>query len=376
MATVAGLILSTGNLTTAMAGLEMSSIRNAHRYSASGAGLGMIVWEAGQIRFEDYYNGHSVEKPLHIYSGTKSFFGVLAAIGVEEGWLDLDEPVSKTIPEWKSDPRRSRIIIRDLLDFTSGLETGFSEIYGRENPDKCAVAITLKAEHERGTAFVYGPSHLQVFCEVVQRKLKRRGTNYESYLYRKLIHPLQISIPKWRDDAVGNPCPSAGMYMTGRDWLKFGVMVVQGGNWNGKQLVETDSLRRCFVGTRINPSYGTNFWLNGYARQPDARVVDVEEWLDEEPMPTDWSRACLSKGAPSDMVAGLGSNFQRLYIVPSMQLVVVHLGKEGKFSDDEFLKRLFASSSIPQTATPPREPESFRPKIRFGGLFKKKKNSD
>ncbi len=360
---------------TVSAQLSDASIKAAHEYSQKGAGLGMIVWENGRVRFEDYYAGHSAGKPLHIYSGTKSFFGVLAAIGVEEGWLDLDEPVGKTLSSWREDPRKRRITIRQLLNFTSGLETGFSQIYGRSSVDKVTASTTLDVTREPGTTFVYGPGHLQVFCAVIREKLKKRGQSYEGYLRKKLISPLGISIPKWREDAHGNVIPSAGMYMTGRDWLKFGEMVAQGGRWKNKQLIKTESLRLCFTGTRINPAYGINFWLNGYAGQSDARVADVEQWLDRDPMPEDWSGACLSKNAPPDLVAALGSNFQRLYIVPSMQLVVVHLGSDrGKFTDDQFLTLLFQNTANKVTAKPTvtkRDTRPLLPRILFGKKKKK-----
>lgn len=307
----------------------------------------MIVAEAGVIRYEDYYNGHKGKEPLHIYSGTKSFFGVLAVIAEEEGILKLDDLVAETLPEWRDDPRKKLIPIRELLNFTSGLETGFEQIYGRTTADKLLLGVGLKATRERGATFLYGPGNLQVFCEVLRRKLVKRGTTYERYLRHKLIDPLGISISEWRADSHGNVIPSAGMYMNARDWLSFGNMVVAGGTWKGRQLVETDSLRKCFTGTSINPAFGLCFWLNGHRDDPKAREVDVELLLDREPMPEDWSHSCLSKSAPKDLVCSLGSNFQRLYLVPSMQLTVVHQGKKGdNFRDAEFLAVLFQGANL------------------------------
>lgn len=307
----------------------------------------MIVAEAGVIRYEDYYNGHKGKEPLHIYSGTKSFFGVLAVIAEEEGILKLDDLVAETLPEWRDDPRKKLITIRELLNFTSGLETGFEQIYGRTTADKLLLGVGLKATRERGATFLYGPGNLQVFCEVLRRKLVKRGTTYERYLRHKLIDPLGISISEWRADSHGNVIPSAGMYMNARDWLSFGNMVVAGGTWKGRQLVETDSLRKCFTGTSINPAFGLCFWLNGHRDDPKAREVDVELLLDREPMPEDWSHSCLSKSAPKDLVCSLGSNFQRLYLVPSMQLTVVHQGKKGdNFRDAEFLAILFQGANL------------------------------
>jgi len=355
----------------AAAQLSADSIRAAHRYSATHDGRGMIVKEGGRIRFEQYYNGYGGE-PLHIYSGTKSFFGVLAVIAQEEGLLDLDERVAETLPEWRDDPRKRRITIRELLNFTSGLEDGFEEIYGRSPADKLTLAVSLDATRDRGESFVYGPSHLQVFCEVLRRKLADRGVTYEEYLRRKLIRPLGIEITRWRDDAHGNVIPSAGMYMTGRDWLKFGEMINRGGRWKGRRLVETDSLVECFSGTEINPAFGLCFWVNAHAAQPDARVFDVEERLEEEPLPEDWRRACLCREAPVDLVVSLGSTFQRLYLVPSMELVVVHHGKPGhEFRDDEFLRLLFrdAAGMTSTGSDAPRQPRETRrilPKLLEG----------
>lgn len=362
---------------SASAQLSNESLEAAHAYSAKRGGIGFIVKEHGQVRFERYAKGHSADEPIHIYSGTKSFFGALAVIAEKEGILKLDERVSETLPEWRDDPRKERITIRELLDFTSGLETGFEEIYGRSSADKLTLSLGLDAKRDPGDSFIYGPSHLQVFCEVLRRKLKRKGLTYETYLKRKLIQPLDIHISQWRADNYGNVIPSAGMYMSGRDWMNFGEMVCRGGEWNGRQIVAPDELSKCFKPTSINPAFGLCFWVNSYCDRPDARELDVEETLEIEPLPEDWSRACLSKQAPPDLICSLGSNFQRLYIVPSMDLVIVHQGRKGArgFRDAEFLPILFKDAKHPDA---PAQPAVTERKVKplfpngFGGLLRKK----
>lgn len=350
--------------------LTSEAISAARKYSAAHHGIGMIVKERGQIRYEDYYNGYSGD-PLHIYSGTKSFFGILAIAAMEDGLLDLDEPAAKTLTEWQDDPRKSRITIRDLLNFTSGLETGFEEIYGRGSEDKVALAVGLDATRDRGASFVYGPSHLNAFCEILRRKLKRKGLSYAQYLNRKVTGPLGVNISRWREDNQGNPVPSAGMYMTGKEWMKLGELVLGGGVYEGRRIVKTENLVECFRGTEINPAFGLCFWLNGHADDPGAREVDVEEDLELEPMPEDWRGACLSKNAPPELICSLGSTFQRLYIVPSMDLIVVHHGKSGRtFRDYEFLKILFEGAGVPQSPET-SEPEKRPFKPLFPKLFKR-----
>ncbi len=365
------ILMFTGLTNPLAAQLASSSIEAAHEYSRTHSGVGLIIEEEGKTRFEQYYNGHSGNEPLHIYSGTKSYFGVLAVIAEEEGLLKLDEPVAQTLPEWREDTRKQLVTLRDLLNFTSGLETGFEEIYGSSSADKLALSVGLKATRDRGASFVYGPSHLQVFCEVLRRKLASKGLGYEDYLQKRLIKPLDIRITQWRADSHGNVIPSAGMYMTGRDWLKFGELVLNGGTWKGRRLVSTEALSKCFVGTPINPAFGQCFWVNSYRTQDDAREVDVELFLEREPLPEDWSRACLCKSAPTDLICSLGSNFQRLYLVPSMQLVVVHQGKKGNdFRDAEFLSLLFRDAASPASEeTTTKKIRPILPKL-FGGSAK------
>ncbi|MEX2579152.1 MAG: serine hydrolase domain-containing protein [Verrucomicrobiales bacterium] len=355
------LLASAPNLS---AQLSSDSILAARRYSATHNGMALIVKERGQLRFEDYYNGYAKGTPVHIYSGTKSFFGVLAAIAQEEGLLSLDERVAETIPEWRNDPRKQSITIRELLNFSSGLETGFEKIYGRSSADKIALAVSLDATRDRGESFVYGPGSLNVFCEVLRRKLGSKRIGYEGYLRKKLIQPLGIDIARWREDDQGNVVPSAGIHTTAQDWMNFGEMINAGGTWQGRRLVKPESLAQCFRGTGINPSFGLGFWLNGYASRPDAREADPEEWLDREPMPEDWSGTCLSKNAPPDLVVSLGSTFQRLYLVPSMDLVVVHHGKRGHaFRDAEFLRILFDSAEVPTPTGTTAKPRTGLPKL-------------
>jgi len=365
------ILLGSAAAGTARAQLSESSITAAQKYSASRSGLAMIVHEQGATRYEKYYNGHGADAPLHIYSGTKSFFGALAVIAEDEGILKLDELVADTLPEWRDDARKRTITIRDLLNFTSGLETGFEEIYGRTAADKLTLAVGLDATRDRGASFVYGPSHLQVFCEVLRRKLAKRGTSYAQYLDRKLIKPLGITITQWRGDNHGNVIPSAGMWMTGRDWLQFGELVIQRGEWGGYQLIPTEELGNCFRGTPINPAFGLCFWINSHRLHPQAREVDVEVFLDRDPMPEDWSNACLSKAAPTDLICSLGSNFQRLYMVPSMQLAVVHLGKKGtKFRDAEFLAILFKDAKFGEEPSAEEKKPKSIPKL-FQGFQKR-----
>ena len=57
-----------------------------------------------------------------------------------------------------------------------------------------------------------------------------------------------------------------------------------------------------------------------------------------------WAGACLCRAAPRDLVACIGSDYQRLYVIPSLELVVVRHGAGGPFSDARFLRLLLGKT--------------------------------
>jgi CubicO group peptidase (beta-lactamase class C family) len=102
---------------------EAQRFRAAAEYSRSQHGVAVLVMRRGEIIFEDYAPGWS-DKPHLLASGTKSFCGVMAACAVQDGFLTLDERVADTLIEWKDDPRKSLVTIRQLLSLSSGIKGG------------------------------------------------------------------------------------------------------------------------------------------------------------------------------------------------------------------------------------------------------------
>jgi hypothetical protein len=51
-----------------------------------------------------------------------------------------------------------------------------------------------------------------------------------------------------------------------------------------------------------------------------------------------WIDTCICKSAPPDMIACIGSGYQRLFVIPSMRAIIVRLGQDAKFSDAHFLR--------------------------------------
>src|SRR3984893_139714 len=252
-------------LTSASAVAEIlpTDCARAAKYSESKRGIAMLVLQNGQTVFEHYANGGSARGRWPIFSGTKSFWGVAALVAMRDGLFKLDDPVSDTITEWKSDPRKSQITIRQLLSQTDGIEAA-SRLQRPSIRDRNTMAIRLPSIAEPGSAFIYGPSHIQIFSELLRRRLKGRSTI--AYFERHVSDRLGLHRLNYKKDSLGNPLPATGFELTAHEWARLGELVIGNGNYRGRQIVPADLLREAFAGSQVNPSYGLTFWLNQEAR--------------------------------------------------------------------------------------------------------------
>ncbi|HEX3466293.1 MAG TPA: serine hydrolase domain-containing protein [Candidatus Elarobacter sp.] len=257
----------------------------------------LVVRAGDDVVLERYAGGYDAEKPHALYSGTKSFWGVLAVAAEEEGMLELDEPVARTIPSW-SEGAKARVTLRELLQLTSGI--GFGGLGSAVPTYDAALATELK--NEPGSTFTYGGIPLQVFGAVLARKLAPRGRTPHEYLRERILDPIGLRIGNWRTLKDGtHPLPT-GAFVTAREWLKYGVLVRDRG----------PALARCFTGSRANPRYGLAWWLSPLPAHPDVAYAS-------------------------------GSGGQALYVIPSANAVVVKFGNASSYKHDAFLKRLLSA---------------------------------
>src|SRR4029434_10043809 len=218
-------------LTSASAVAEIlpADCARAAKYSESKRGVSMLVMQNGRTIFEHYANGGSARGRWPIFSGTKSFWGIAALAATRDGLFKLDDPVSDTITEWKSDPRKSQITIRQLLNQTDGIE-GASRLQRASIRDRNVMAIRLQDVAEPGAAFIYGPSHLQIFSELLRRKL--RGRDVISYFEAHVANRLGLHDLKYKKDARGNPLPATGFELTAREWRRLARVCFCDGNYH------------------------------------------------------------------------------------------------------------------------------------------------
>jgi CubicO group peptidase (beta-lactamase class C family) len=322
----------TGCLRAQTASLGDKNYRLAADYSREQRGLSLLVMKGDKIVFEEYQNGHTANTPWMLASGTKSFSGVMLAAAIEDKLIEsFDERVSDTITEWRRDPKKANITLRQLLSLTSGVDAGQ---IGRV--PEYSKAINFSVEAPAGEKFEYGPVPFQTFGEVMTRKLKAKNDTVMSYLKRRILDPIGLSVGAWRMEN-GQPLLPQGASLTAREWVKFGLFLKNGGKWNGKQIVAKTLLDELTKGSKANPAYGLTFWLNKAGTDPRGRPMSSRTGIEGGPtsMP----------GGPGDLYMAAGAANQRLYIIPSLDLVVVRQGRLAQWDDGEFIRRLLSGKS-------------------------------
>jgi CubicO group peptidase (beta-lactamase class C family) len=313
--------------TTALAApVNPGALRAAFEYSKSAGGTSFLALQNGETLLEQ-----SPGEPHKIYSGTKAFWGLAALAAVDDKLLSLDERVADTIPEWKSEPRKARITIRQLLDFSSGLEPVFS-LHNNDPGNRDSIAIRAAIVAEPGNRFIYGPAALQVFHAVLKQKLK--GESPTHYLERRVLGRLNLGSQRYLTDSAGNPLLAAGWLLSARQWAKLGQVALNG----GAPIIAPGGMAQCWRGSGANQAFSLGWWNN--RRAPGGREFDIETALVPKWQRQNWSGTVLCRNAPSDVVACIGSGYQRLYVIPSMNLVVVRHGSGSRFSDARFLSLL------------------------------------
>ncbi len=275
----------------------------------------VVVLHRGQLVAERYANGFTPATPQLGWSMAKSVTNLLTGVLVAEGRVTVDDPQLR--PEWTDD--RSRITVDQLMRMTSGLQWDETYDLGTPitrmlylEPDMAGYVASLPLAHPPGTHQQYSSGSTNLLCSVLVEAAEG-GPNLPR---AELFGPLGLSSAIWEPDATGNPVCSSYLWATPRDWATLGQFALQDGVWRGERLLPEGWLAQSTtvkpVATAEEVGYAAGWWVN---RLPDGTLAD----------PT----------LPADAYWASGHDGQRLYVVPSEQLVVVRLGfSPGVFGPD------------------------------------------
>ena len=268
----------------------------------------VVVVKNGRILGETYGAGFNAQTPLLGWSMAKTVNGALAGMVAAEQGVDLD--TDRLFSDWVGDAR-SKIRLSDLLAMQSGL--AFNEEYGDVTdvtrmlylqPDMAAYVRSMPAEVERGTRFNYSSGESVLIAQWWMSRLSDRKAAL-AFPRQALFDPIGMRSAVLEADARGTLVGSSYLYATARDWARFGLMLAQGGVWEGKQIVPADFVRRMTERTsNSGGAYGgAQVWRQGPGGAPDAEY-----------------------GIDAEVLWMLGHDGQSVAIIPSENLVVVRLG--------------------------------------------------
>jgi hypothetical protein len=157
---------------------------------------------------------------------------------------------------------------------------------------------------------------------MVERAVK---TDIQWWAQKQLFGPIGIEPGtwSWERDRAGNTEGWAHLHMRPADWARLGYLMLHEGSWYGRQLIARAYHHKATSRIPLNGAYGYLFWLNGGSRSvwPDVYGPDPGP---EGPWP----------GAPADAYAMVGMRNQRVWIIPSLDMVIVRLGEPGELDAD------------------------------------------
>lgn len=281
----------------------------------------------GHLVAERYGDDFKATTPLLGWSMTKTVTAGLIGLLVKDGLLRLEDSAG-----WADDPgdRRVRIKVADLLSMTSGLS--FNEEYGAVTdvtamlylePDMAAYARAQALAHPVGAHWSYSSGTAVILAGIAADKLHGRAP---AYLRERLFEPLGMRSAVMETDEHGTLVGSSYMYATARDWLRYAQLLLQGGAWDGREILPHD-----YVTMMSKPVPAS-----------DGRYGQGMVWLVED--------AATAHDLPADTYWMLGHDGQSIAIVPSRGLAVLRMGltpNATHYQPEPLLRAVLAALGTP-----------------------------
>lgn len=181
------------------------------------------------------------DRPRQIYSNTKSFVSTAIGIAMEEGLISLDERLADVFPDKvpaQGNPGIEEITLKHLMTMSSGFGKPLLMMFDRKNgegfPDYLAYMMSQPVICKPGTKFCYSSGDSILAGRMLEEKI---GKNLMEYMYEKVFKPLDIGLPVWECCPKGHPLGGSGLFLSLNDMAKLGQLYLDGGKWQGRQIV-------------------------------------------------------------------------------------------------------------------------------------------
>ncbi len=301
-------------------------IDSLYRFLDANNSKSFIVLKGGKIVLEQYFDSFTQDSFWYYASAGKSVMAFLTGMAQEEGLLDIHMPVSTYLDTgWTVCPRPKEdlITVWHQLSMSSGLDDGIPPTPQIPNPLDCLDDSCLQYLADAGSRWAYHNAPYRLLQDVLENA---SGMTKNQYTLRRLLQPVGMQ-GFWFDYVF---------YGKARDMARFGHLILSNGSWNGNSLLgDTAYLRAMHTPSQsLNESYGLLWWLNG---QPSYMLPGLQFQFNGPLIPN----------APADMFAALGKNDQKIYVIPSEDMVVIRQGNSSGISllavstfDNELWKKI------------------------------------
>ncbi len=208
----------------------------------------IILVKNGKLIFEEYFNGYSKYSKHHLQSATKSFTSALIGIAIDKGYIDhVDTQIFNFFPEYGHliDSLKSKINLHHVLSMTAGLQWNEHQVpysspsndnYIGHNTNYIEYVLSKPVVSEAGTSFNYNSGCSVLLGGIIEYATE---TNVETFANQELFSPLGITYVHWDKLTLTNDLAGThGMlHMRTRDMAKFGQLFLNGGEWNGVEII-------------------------------------------------------------------------------------------------------------------------------------------
>lgn len=281
----------------------------------------ILVVYKDQLVAEEYAPGFDSETPILGWSMTKSITNALVGIRHSQGYLPLYEPLD--IPEWQDDERQN-ITLHHLMQMSSGLawEEVYSDIADAtkmlyQEPDFAEYAGQSIMGSVPDSVWSYSSGTTNLISGIL-RATFQDDSDYWSFPRRVLFNRIGMRTAVMEPDFSGTYVGSSYCFASPRDWARFGLLYLHDGLWMGERILPEGWVDYSTEPARQSEGqYGAQIWLNEGGELP---------------------------AAPRDMFSFNGFQGQRVFVLPSHDLVIVRMGlsADGTFDFNAMVRDILA----------------------------------
>jgi len=304
--------------------LAIKFLTDAETLATKTRSVALLVWHRGALRYEKYWSPFDANTRTNPNSMHKTVLALAIGAAVTDGVIpSLDSKASRWLTEWQSDARRD-ITIEDLLRMHSGIELprfgtwkATKLLLGSNLPD---AVLSLGSTRAPRKYFEYNNASSQLLLMLLERAT---GQRYADYLSTRLWQPLGAAeAALWMDREQGMPRGFCCLFASARDWLRVGLLLDADGKVGERQLVASEWVQAMKTPSATNPNFGMHLWL-GSPPEKERKYNDYSV------------KAFHSEKFLADDIYYIdGFGGQRVYVVPSRELIVVRTGVSQLDWDD------------------------------------------